>query len=84
MSSSDSSKNTSSSSNQEESLMATLKQKITRNLNIQLTKAKIILFSDLLEGFDLVLKIRNLHIINNKQSPQIENIDNLDEESAHF
>lgn len=64
--------------------MATLKQKITRNLNIQLTKAKIILFSDLLGGFDLVLKIRNLHIINNKQNPQVETIDNLDDESPQF
>ncbi len=58
--------------------MTTLKQKITRNLNIQLAKAKIILFSDLLGGFDLVLKLRDLNLINNKQSAQVDTIGNLD------
>ncbi len=58
--------------------MTTLKQKIMRNLNIQLAKAKIILFSDLLGGFDLVLKLRDLNLINNKQSPQVDTIGNLD------
>ena len=58
--------------------MTTLKQKIMRNLNIQLAKAKIILFSVLLGGFDLVLKLRDLNLINNKQSPQVDTIGNLD------
>ena len=58
--------------------MTTLKQKITRNLNIHLAKAKIILFSDLLGGFDLVLKLRDLNLINNKQSAQVDTIGNLD------
>ena len=64
--------------------MTTLKQKITRNLNIHLAKAKIILFSDLLGGFDLVLKLRDLNLINNKQSPQVDTIGNLDYDSEQF
>ena len=60
--------------------MASLKQKIARNLNVELKKAKIILFSDLLGGFDLVLKIRDLHLINNKQSQIIHSIDGLEED----
>ena len=37
----------------------------------------MILFSDLLGGFDLVLKIKDIHIINNKQSAWISSIDGL-------
>jgi hypothetical protein len=47
---------------------------------VELKKAKIILFSDLLGGFDLVLKIRDLHLINNKQSQIIQSIDGLEED----
>lgn len=37
----------------------------------------MILFSDMLGGFDLVLKIKDIHIINNKQSAWISSIDGL-------
>lgn len=58
--------------------MASLTQKIARNLNIEMKKAKIILFSDIMGGFDLVLKIKDLLIINNKQSPWMEKLEHLE------
>lgn len=41
-----------------------MKNKLMQNINIELAKAKFILFSD--HGFDLVLKVKNVNIINNK------------------
>ncbi len=51
-------------------------------MNIELKKAKIILFSDILGGFDLVLKIKDLYIINNKQSPWMEKISHVEQTEA--
>ncbi|CDW72550.1 UNKNOWN [Stylonychia lemnae] len=49
---------------QEETILNSMRQKLTQNINIDLQKGKFILFSD--QGFDLVLKIKNVHIVNNK------------------
>ena len=64
---------------QEDTILESLKQKIAKNINVELKKAKIILFSDITTGqqFDIVLKIKNLHIINNKQSPFVDQVRNL-------
>jgi hypothetical protein len=47
-----------------------MKNKIVKSINIELAKAKIILFSDM--GFDLVLKLRNLKIVNDKNYYKLE------------
>eukprot|EP00347_Sterkiella_histriomuscorum_P019704 403340607 len=52
------------SSDQEETILNSMKNKLATNINIELKKAKFILFSD--QGFDIVLKIRNVSIVNNK------------------
>ena len=44
--------------------MQSMKSKLTKNMNIELAKGKIILFSD--HGFDIVLKFKNMQMINNK------------------
>lgn len=56
---------------QEESLITSVKNKISKSVNVHLEKAKIVLFSDL--GFDVVLKIKNLKLINDKNSYKEEN-----------
>lgn len=48
-----------------------MKNKISKSVNVHLEKAKIVLFSDL--GFDVVLKIKNLKLINDKNSYKEEN-----------
>lgn len=58
-----------------------MKNKITKSINIELAKAKIILFSD--RGFDLVLKLKNFVLINDKRNfkeesdPEFEQCDNV-------
>ena len=53
-----------------------LQQKIARNINIEVKKAKIILFSEL--GFDIVIKARRVHIVNSKQSVFTKEIRDLE------
>ena len=41
-----------------------MKSKLKKNINIEIAKCKIILFSD--HGFDLVLKLKKVNLISNK------------------
>lgn len=63
-------------------MLMQLQQKIVKNINIQLKKAKIVLYSDLIGGnYDLVLKIKDLSIINNKASPMVQEVEGLEQDS---
>lgn len=59
-------------------MVTALQQKIARNINIEVKKAKIILFSEL--GFDIVIKAKRVHIVNSKQSVFAKEIRDLEKE----